>query len=215
VLVTTAGGAAVVDCSVVVVLEDGVVQPASATVPASSAAPNVRRKRDFVSIIVLFLSGQPLVLNGPPYSASGIPRGEDRRSRYQRTVVVSLDLRVAVVSPVGDTVVPLELERLLSVTTPLMVEVFSVLDEVDVSAGIGVTGAVVVVVVIELEDELCAKAPPLNSVTAIVAASKILIMSDAPGDWVRAGWLALRTGNVAFRFGRRQTRKLLTPPRPG
>jgi hypothetical protein len=185
-VVATAGGAAVVDCSVVVVLEDGVAQPASATVPASSAAPSVRRKRDFVSIIVLFLRGQSLVLNGTQRSARSIPHGEDRKSRYQRTVVVSLDLRVAVVSPIGDTLVPLELERLLSVTTPLMVDVFWLLDEVDVSDGIGVTGAVVVVVV-ELEDELCAKAPPLNNVTAIVAASKILIMSDAPGNGIAGG----------------------------
>src|SRR3954453_13314396 len=102
-------------------------------------------------------------------------------ARYQRTVVVSLDLRVAVVSPTGDTTVPLELGLLVSVTTPLTVDVFWLLVETDEFVGIGTTGVVVVCVVVELEDVFCARATPLISVTAIVAASKVLIMSVSPG----------------------------------
>jgi len=99
----------------------------------------------------------------------------------QRTVVVSLDLRVAVVSPVGDTVVPLELERLLSVTTPLTVVEFEVELDTEESDGIGTTGVVVDVVVV-LDDELWAKAAPVINVTASVAASRVLTMLEAPGD---------------------------------
>ena len=105
----------------------------------------------------------------------GVHRGCD-----QRTVVVSVDLCVAVVSPDGDTVVPLVLDRLVSVTTPLTVDVRSLLVETERSDGIGGTGVVVVCVVVELDEEFCAKATPLISVTAIVAASKVLIMSYSP-----------------------------------
>jgi len=90
-------------------------------------------------------------------------------------VVVSVDLRVVVVSPIGDTVVPLEVDPLELVTTPLTLEVRSLLVSVDVS-GIGRTGVVVVWVVVELEDEDCAKAAPVINVTAIVAASKAFII---------------------------------------
>ena len=88
--------------------------------------------------------------------------------------MVSVDFRVVVVSPIGDTVVPLEVDDPLElVTTPLTLEVRSLLvsDEV---IGIGTTGVVVVWVVVELEDEDCAKSAPVIKVTAIVAAIKAL-----------------------------------------
>jgi hypothetical protein len=101
-VVATAGGAAVVVTSEVEVLLAGVAQPANATVPAIIATPIARRKPDFVSIILEFLRVQAV----------------------QRTTVVSLDFLVEVVSPIGDTVVPLELDLLDSVTTPLMSDDF-------------------------------------------------------------------------------------------
>jgi hypothetical protein len=91
----------------------------------------------------------------------------------QRTVVVSVDLFVAVVSPIGETVVPLEVDPVVVVTTPLTLLVFWLLVSVE-TTGDGMTGVVVVVVV--LEDEDCAKAPPDNSVTASVAARRDLII---------------------------------------
>jgi hypothetical protein len=89
-------------------------------------------------------------------------------------VVVSIDFLVVVVSPIGDTTVPLVVDPLELVTTPLTLEVRSWLVSVDVT-GIGATG-VVVVVVVELEDEDCANAAPVIKVTVIVAASKALII---------------------------------------
>jgi hypothetical protein len=113
-----------------------------------------------------------------------MPRRKDRAASIaafdQRTVVVSDDLRVAVVSPVGDTVVPLELDLFESVTTPLTEDECCVLLEDEESDGIGAIGVVVDCVVVELEDELCAKAVPAISVTAIVAASKVLIILGSP-----------------------------------
>jgi hypothetical protein len=96
-------------------------------------------------------------------------------------VVVSLDLRVDVESPIGVTVVPLELDRFVSVTTPFTVDVRWLVFETEESDGIGATGAVVDCVVVELEDELCARATPVVNATAMVAASKVLIMSGSPG----------------------------------
>lgn len=89
-------------------------------------------------------------------------------------VVVSVDFLIVVVSPIGDTIVPLEVDPLELVTTPLTLEVRSWLVSVDVT-GIGATGVVVVWVVVEL-DEDCAIAAPVIKVTAIVAASKALII---------------------------------------
>jgi hypothetical protein len=89
-------------------------------------------------------------------------------------VVVSVDFLVVVVSPIGDTVVPLEVDPLEFVTTPLTLEVRSWLVSVDVT-GIGATGVVVVWVVVELEED-CARAAPVIKVTAIAAASKALII---------------------------------------
>lgn len=86
--------------------------------------------------------------------------------------------------------VPLELDLFDSVTTPFTVDVRSLLVETEESAGIGATGVVVVCVVVELEDELCARATPVISVTAIVAASTVLIMLGSPGNWARTGSLA-------------------------
>jgi hypothetical protein len=96
--------------------------------------------------------------------------------RDQRTVVVSVDFFVEVVSPVGETVVPLEVDACELVTTPLTVVVFWLLVSTD-ATGAGITGVVVVCVVVELEEEDdCANAPPVNKVTATVAASKVLII---------------------------------------
>jgi hypothetical protein len=188
-VVATAGGAAVVVTSDVEVLLAGVAQPANATVPAIIAAPIARRKPDFVSIIVEFLIVQA--------------------SYAQRTTVVSLDFRVEVVSPAGDTVLSLELDLLDSVTTPLMSDDFRVLVDMDESDGIGATGIVVVWVVVELEDEPCAKAAPVISVTATVAAARILIMSDSPERLGSSGIARLPSGNVALATEWRQGRKLL------
>jgi hypothetical protein len=107
-------------------------------------------------------------------------------------VVVSVDLRVAVVSPIGDTTVPLELDLFVSVTTPLTVDVFSLLVETEASDGIGARGVVVVCVVVELEDESCANATPLISIAAIVVASKVLIISGAPGGASGMARISLR-----------------------
>jgi hypothetical protein len=68
-------------------------------------------------------------------------------------VVVSVDFFVEVVSPIGETVVPLEVDPVVLVTTPLTLLVFCVLVSVD-TTGAGMTGVVVVVVV--LDDEDCA-----------------------------------------------------------
>jgi len=94
----------------------------------------------------------------------------------QRVVVVWVELCVAVVSPVGATVEPLEVD-VAPITTPLTVVVFSLCVSTD--AGGGVTGVVVCVVVV-LEEEDCAKAPPVIRATAIVAASTCLIMLIVP-----------------------------------
>ena len=98
-------------------------------------------------------------------------------------VVVSVDFRVAVVSPIGETVVPLEVDPVVLVTTPLTLVVFSLLVSVE-TTGAGITGVVVdcVVVVLELEEEDCAKAPPVMSVTAIIATNADLIMSNSSGE---------------------------------
>jgi hypothetical protein len=76
-----------------------------------------------------------------------MPRHQDRAASTmaggQRTVVVSLDFRVAVESPIGDTVVPLELDRLVSVCTPSTFDVRWLLLVTDVSDGIGATAVVV------------------------------------------------------------------------
>jgi hypothetical protein len=48
--------------------------------------------------------------------------------------------------------------------------------------------------VVVLEEEDCAKAPPVISVTAIAAASKVLIISNSPGDQANTG--IARPGSV-------------------
>jgi hypothetical protein len=94
--------------------------------------------------------------------------------------VDSDDLCVAVVSPIGETVVPLVEEWLLSVETPSLVDECWLLLEIEEFDGIGATGAVVDCVVDELDEELCAKATPVISVTAIAAARKVLVMMSTP-----------------------------------
>jgi len=184
---TIGGGVEVVVCSVVAVRVIGVgPQLASTAVPARSAAPIARPKRDFVSIIVLFLSVRAVAGSGPirRYSSNreliAVSRGSrgDPEITGQRTVVVSVDFFVDVVSPIGDTVVPLEVDPVVVVETPLELVVFWLLVS---TATDGITAVGVVVdVVVELEDELCAKAAPVIKVTAIVATSMDLIMSVSP-----------------------------------
>jgi hypothetical protein len=99
-----------------------------------------------------------------------------RQTSDQRVVVVCVELCVAVVSPIGDMVEPLEVD-VEPVTTPLTVVVFSLW--LSTEAGGGVAG-VVVVCVVELEEEDCAKAPPVMRATAIVAASACLIILMFP-----------------------------------
>jgi hypothetical protein len=145
-VVVTGGGGVVVVSLVVVVVTDGEAQPANAATPTNSAAPTVERKRECVTFIVISFA---------------------RRDQW---VVVSLDFVVSVVVPVGDTVVLLLLAVEL-VTTPLTLVVFSLLLVMS-PAGAGIV--VCVVVVLELED--CANAPPAIRVMAIVAASMVLII---------------------------------------
>lgn len=64
--------------------------------------------------------------------------------------------------------------------------------EIEELVGIGTTGVVVDCVVVELDDELCAKAEPHDSATHIVAANKTLIILITPGTLVR-GTLAQGT----------------------
>jgi hypothetical protein len=120
-------------------------------------------------------------------------------------VVVWVEFFVAVVSPVGETVVPLLVDPVVLVTTPLTVVVFSLLVET-AATGAGMTGVVVCVVVV-LEEEDCAKAPPAIRVTAIVAASKDLIMSNSPGTRVGAG-IALLVFHLGTSPDARHHRKL-------
>jgi hypothetical protein len=108
-------------------------------------------------------------------------------------VVVAVELCVDVVSPDGDTLVPVEVEPDDLVMLPLA----STLDDLWLLVsgeivGDGTTGAVVDWVVDELDDVVCAIAAPVIRVTAIVAANRVLIMGNAPwGIQVRAGSLAI------------------------
>jgi hypothetical protein len=148
-VVVTEGGGVVVSlvvCLVVVVVVGGEAQPANAATPTQTAAPTVKRKRDWVTNIVISFPWRDYF------------------------VVVSLDFVVSVELPIGDTVVPLLWDDEL-VTTPLTLVVFSLLLETPA------TGAgIVVCVVVVLEPLDCAKAPPVIRVTAIVAASMLLII---------------------------------------
>jgi hypothetical protein len=94
-------------------------------------------------------------------------------------VIVSVDFCVSTVAPIGVTVVPLEVVPDVLVVTPFTVVVLSLVVCVE-TKGAGITGAVVCVVV-ELEEEDCANTPPVITVMAIVAASKVLIISISPG----------------------------------
>jgi hypothetical protein len=119
-------------------------------------------------------------------------------------VVVCVELCVAVVSPIGETVVPLEVD-VEPVTTPLTVVVFSLWVSTD--AGGGAAG-VVVVCVVELEEEDCAKAPPVISAMAIVATSTRLIMLMFPEIRCERGSLA-SWPYLGMPMRLRQPRKLL------
>jgi hypothetical protein len=127
----------------------------------------------------------------------------------QRVVVVWVEC-VAVVSPVGATVVPLDVDAVL-VTTPLTVVVFSLCVSTD--EGDGATGVVVCMVVV-LDEEDCAKALPVIRATAIVGTSKCLIMLRFSRDQVRAGiacLVALFSDIDDFAAGSETTQSLLAP----
>ena len=94
--------------------------------------------------------------------------------------------------------VPLDLDLSDSVTTPSTFEVRWLEDETEESDGIDAIGAVVDCVVVELEDEFCARPTPVVSATAIVAASNVLIISVSPGNGMRAGIARFPFGNVAL-----------------
>jgi hypothetical protein len=96
------------------------------------------------------------------------------------------EFRVDVVSPAGETVVPLEVDPDELVSAPLTLVDFWLLVSVEVDDG-RTTGGVVDWVVVELEDELCAKAVPVIKEATIVAASRVLIISNAPKKLSRAG----------------------------
>jgi hypothetical protein len=121
-------------------------------------------------------------------------------------VVVSVDFFVDVESPIGDTVVPLEVDPDVLVVTPCAVELFWLLVSTETD---GATTAGAVVVVVELEDDVSARATPLIRETAIMAARNVLIMSYAPGNRVRTGIARYLFGHVERAVIWRQDRKLL------
>jgi hypothetical protein len=107
--------------------------------------------------------------------------GGPRHRRVQRVVVVSVDFRVSTLSPIGVTLVPLEVDPDVVVVTPLTLVVFWLLVSVE-TTGASTTGAVDVSVIVVLEEEDCAKAPPVMSVASTAAASKDFIILSTPGD---------------------------------
>jgi len=62
----------------------------------------------------------------------------------------------------------------------------------------GMTGAVVDWVDVELDDEFCAKAPPVISEATIVAANRVLIISNTPRERSWAGIARCPAGNLAL-----------------
>ena len=123
-------------------------------------------------------------------------------------MVVAVEFRVDVVSPAGETVVPLEVDPDELVWTPLASDVRWLLVSVETDDG-GTTGVVVDCVVVELDDEFCAKAAPVIKEATIVAASKVLIMLNAPRELSRAGIARWPTGNLMCAMEWGQPRKLL------
>jgi uncharacterized membrane protein len=85
--------------------------------------------------------------------------------------------------PLGVTAVPVELDFVLSVTTPSLLLVCCDVVELEPPSN-GTTG-VVVCVVVELEDD-CAAATPVSIARAAVAASHVLIMLFSPWNHSRA-----------------------------
>jgi hypothetical protein len=101
-------------------------------------------------------------------------------SRDYFVVVVEVEFRLDVVSPIGDTLVPLVLDLDESVELPLA----SMLDDLWLLVSVEIVGdgtiGVVDWVVEELEDDICAKAVPVIREATIVAARRVFIMSNAP-----------------------------------
>jgi hypothetical protein len=116
--------------------------------------------------------GQPTGINGSKHAR--------QRSGY-RTVVDSLDFRVVARLPFGVTVVPAEEDLVLSTSTPLLSTV-CLLEVVLLPPSIGAGAAVVDWVDVVLEDDVCASATPVIKASAVVAASQVLIMCQAPKD---------------------------------
>jgi hypothetical protein len=98
-------------------------------------------------------------------------------------VVVSDDFRV-VISPDGETVVPLVVVWVLSITPLLVSVVWLLLELLPLYTGAG--GAVVVWVDVVLEDEDCARATPVIIAKAVVTARKDRIMSCSPWSRLQA-----------------------------
>lgn len=86
---------------------------------------------------------------------------------------------------------PLEVDPDELLLTPLTSDDFWLLVSVETDDG-GTTG-VVDWVDVELEDELCAKAPPVIRDATIVAASRVLIISNAPRETQSGGDRSLST----------------------
>jgi hypothetical protein len=97
-------------------------------------------------------------------------------------VVVSVDFRV-VVSPYGETVVPLVVVWLVSVTPLLVLVVWLLLELPPPYTEAGAVDWVEVV----LDVEVCARATPVIIAKAVATARKYLIMSCSPWDRQRAG----------------------------
>ena len=119
---------------------------------------------------------------------------------------MSVDLRVVVMSPDGDSVVPLEVDVDLFVTAPSVPTVRWVLvSTVDVVDGMGDVDCVVVV----LDDVVSARLAPVIIARTIAAASIDLIMPSAPLDLAQARIACCTGRNMQSAAECRQTRNLL------
>jgi hypothetical protein len=123
-------------------------------------------------------------------------------------VVDSVDLWVVSKPPSGVTVVPFVSLLDLSVTTPLLSVLCSLLLELEPPyTGAGVAELVVVVV----EEDDCARAPPVIIARAAATASQVLVMSDSPKRGVRQRQsLGVSPNDIEAVTDCRQLRKLLS-----
>lgn len=164
---------------VVVVTGGGLPQPVSSPVTASNVPPNTMPRRDVVLIIgVLQKVHCQVQLSQRDEPASGGSSRYDNPSptaHGQRTVVVSVALRVVATSPFGAMVVPVVTARVLSVVIPSTSVVRWLLLQL-VEPDDGATIGAVVTVVVVLVDDVCAKAKPVIKAKIVVAVRQVFII---------------------------------------